>query len=139
MLDLLDLRRLFESRSSLRIDYPDRPVHPLPTDPHPFHFDLRKAINRMQLWCARADHHSGTRLNSAARVGDWAIDRSIPFARDDRVERLGHLVDMHDMYQLERFADCISEADSRLLRRLDPETEVGKSARQCQFTNVSMI
>jgi len=97
---------------------------PLPTEPYPFYLDLRKAINRIQLWCGEADWHPRSRLESAACVGDWATDTSIESATGDRVERLDHLVDMHDMYQMERFADYISEADSRLLRRLDPETEL---------------
>jgi hypothetical protein len=118
-------KHLSERQSGLRVDYPDQPMHPLPTDPHPFYLDLRKAINRMQLWCE--EDHCDSRSESTAHVGDWArSDVSMASDTNVCVERLDHAVDMHDMYQLERFAESISAADSRLLGRMDSETEVGK-------------
>jgi hypothetical protein len=119
-----EVQDLYKNRTvGLRIDYPDRPVHPLPTDVYPFCPDLREAINRLQFWCAQQPR---SRSNSIVRTGDWSVDTS-NFSTglgEDRVARLGHLVDMHDLYQLERFADCESEIDSTFFSRADPELEV---------------
>jgi len=125
MLDRGNIQQHYKNWNlGLRVDYPDRPIHPLPTDGRPFYPDLRAAINRLQFWCAPRNQQDGAAANSAVRIGDWATDGLIASVKGiDRVERLGHLVDMHDLYQLTRFADCISEADSRLLSRLDPEIE----------------
>jgi hypothetical protein len=126
MLDRNSIQQLYTNRNvGLRIDYPDRPIHPLPTDAQPFYPDLRAAINQLQFWCAPRNQQGGGGSNSAECIGDWATDESIVSEKGtDRVERLGHLVDMHDLYQLGRFADCISETDCGILSRMDPEIEV---------------
>jgi len=97
---------------------------PLPTDAQLFHPDLRRAINHLQIWCAPDERHLN-RSNSTAYFGDWAIDATkLTGKGEERVARLGHLVDMHDLHQLQRFTEYESEADAGFLGRVDPEVEV---------------
>ena len=92
--------------------------------------NLRQTINYLQLWCC-----GGLDARDAIRGGrevetdhpdaeDWFTNYPSTSEDTERIERLRHLVELHDLYQLAKFADNIALVNSDLASRPGLEMEV---------------
>lgn len=121
----------------LSFDYPDQPMHPVPTQPLPCP-DLRRAIHQTQLLCQSQRDQTlwhdpiggntidwdGETRDLFEHLSDWGSEVQRHSYPENTSSQQDHEKEAKIMRRLSTFSDCISFADWAVDRRTDDAMEV---------------